>query len=234
MKKNKQAYEGFSLVETLLTMVILAMVMLFVSSILNTVIKISHTANSKNRARSDINYVMDVYDRTLSNAKLEDIKMYNSSNAREFSFDENGIPVIKEVQPLEEIYKVGNSIPDNINEIHARIYGYDTWVCLGYFKYKNLGKEYGFIVESTSNNLDIDNHNICFAEDSPITVLHSYSVDVSNFSIEYIDIGDGINSMFVISSEFIPLYWPMSNTFYLVDKGVSRELVVSTRGLTRY
>jgi hypothetical protein len=38
------------------------MVMLFVASMLNTVIKTSHTANSKNIARSDINYVMDVYE----------------------------------------------------------------------------------------------------------------------------------------------------------------------------
>lgn len=235
MKKDRKTYEGFSLVETLFSIVILSMVMLFVASMLNTVIKTSHTANSKNMARSDINYVMDVYDRTLSNAKLEDVRMYDSSNVRKFGFDGDGIPVILAKGPLGNTYAEGNPVPENINEIHVRLYGYDTWSCLGYFKYKSESdKEYGFIVKATSNNLDIDTHDTCFAENSPITILHSYSVDVSKFSIQYIDIGDGVNSMFVIDSEFTPLYWPMSNSFALVTKGVSRKIVVSTRALTRY
>ena len=236
MKEYRKTYEGFSLVETLFTIVILSMVMLFVANMLNTVIKTSHTANSKNMARSDINYVMDVYDRTLSNAKLEDVRMYNSSNVRKFGFNDNGIPVIKTVvEGVGNTYVEGDSIPENINEIHVRLYGYDTWSCLGYFKYKSeSNKEYGFIVKATSNDLNVDNHETCFAQTSPITILHSYSVDVSKFSMQFIDIGDGINSMFVIDSEFTPLYWPMSNSFNLVAKGVSRKVIVSTRSLTRY
>ncbi len=235
MKKDRKTYNGFSLVETLFTIVILSMVMLFVASMLNTVIKVSHTANSKNMTRSDINYVMDVYDRTLSNAKLEDVRMYNSSNVREFGFNENGIPTIQTNGELGNIYEeaspVGNT---NYNEVHVRIYGYDVWTCLGYFKYMVGENEYGFIVKSTSDELGVDSHDKCFELNSPITILHSYSVDVSKFSMKYIDIGDGINSMFVIDSEFTPLYWPMSNSFNLVTKGVSRLLVISTRGLTRY
>lgn len=231
MKKDRKTYEGFSLVETLFSIVILSMVMLFVASMLNTVIKTSHTANSKNMARSDINYVMDVYDRTISNAKLEDVKMYDSSNVRNFGFNSDGIPVIQGGS-LGNTYAEGNPIPENINEIHVRLYGYDTWTCLGYFKYITGENEYGFIVKATSNDLNVDNHETCF--NSPITILHSYSVDVSKFSMQFIDIGDGINSMFVIDSEFTPLYWPMSNSFALVTKGVSRKIVVSTRALTRY
>ena len=234
MKKDRKTYEGFSLVETLFSIVILSMVMLFVASMLNTVIKTSHTANSKNMARSDINYVMDVYDRTLSNAKLEDVRMYNSSNVRKFGFNNNGIPFIDTPGSLGNTYVEGNPIPENINEIHVRLYGYDTWTCLGYFKYITGENEYGFIVKATSNDLNVDNHETCFAQTSPITILHSYSVDVSKFSMQFIDIGDGINSMFVIDSEFTPLYWPMSNSFNLVAKGVSRKVIVSTRALTRY
>lgn len=235
MKENRKTYEGFSLVETLFTIVILSMVMLFVASMLNTVIKTSHTANSKNMARSDINYVMDVYDRTISNAKLEDVRMYDSSNVRKFGFDGDGIPVILAKGPLGNTYAEGNPVPENINEIHVRLYGYDTWTCLGYFTYTSeSNKEYGFIVKATSNDLNVDNHHTCFAQESPITILHSYSVDVSKFSMQFIDIGDGVNSMFVIDSEFTPLYWPMSNSFNLVAKGVSRKVIVSTRALTRY
>ena len=235
MKKDRKTYEGFSLVETLFSIVILSMVMLFVASMLNTVIKTSHTANSKNMARSDINYVMDVYDRTLSNAKLEDIKVYNSSGVRKFGFNDSGIPVIKTDGSLGDIYKEADPISDiTYNEVHVRMYGYDTWTCLGYFKYTNASKDYGFIVKATSNNLDVNNHDTCFEDGSPITILHSYSIDVSKFSMRYINIGDGINSMFVIDSEFTPLYWPMSNSFSLVNKSVSRELVVSTRALTKY
>ena len=234
MKKNRKTYEGFSLVETLFTIVILSMVMLFVASMLNTVIKISHTANSKNMARSDINYVVDVYDRTLSNARLEDVRMYNSLSVREIGFN-NGIPIITTEGDLGSIYEETSPNPDiDYNEVHVRMYGYDIWTCLGYFKYKTGENEYGFIVKSSSNELSFDSHDECFGENSLITILHSYSIDVSKFSMKYIDIGDDVNSMFVIDSEFTPLYWPMSNSFNLVSKGVSRKLVVSTRGLTRY
>ena len=235
MKEYRKTYEGFSLVETLFTIVILSMVMLFVASMLNTVIKTSHTANSKNMARSDINYVMDVYDRTISNAKLEDVRMYNSLGVREIGFN-NGIPVIQSAaDSLGNTYAEGNSVPENINEIHVRLYGYDTWTCLGYFKYTSeSNEEYGFIVKATSNDLNVDNHDTCFAEESPITILHSYAVNVSKFSMQFIDIGDGVNSMFVIDTEFTPLYWPMSSSFNLVAKGVSRKVIISTRALTRY
>ncbi len=235
MKTKEETYEGFSLVETLFAIVILSIVMLFVASILNTVIKVSTTANSKNLARSDINYVMDVYERTISNAKFEDVRVYNSLGVRALNFNGDGIPIIETLGVLGSTYNEVTPVDNaSYNEVHVRMYGYDTWVCLGYFKYKTAGHEYGFIVKATSNNLGVNNHADCFRQDSFITILHSYSIDVSKFSMRYIDIGDGVNNMFLIGGEFTPLFWPMSNSFNLVDKGVSRQLVVSTRVLTKY
>jgi hypothetical protein len=65
--------------------------------------------------------------------------MYDSSNVRKFGFDSNGIPVIQG-ESFGDTYAEGNPVPENINEIHVRLYGYDTWTCLGYFKLYNWRK----------------------------------------------------------------------------------------------
>ena len=78
MRNLLKKYIGFSFIELLLTMMILGVIMLLVSTTLNTVIRASNTANSKNLARSDINYVMDIYNRLLTNAELTDIYLFNN------------------------------------------------------------------------------------------------------------------------------------------------------------
>lgn len=236
MRNSEKIYEGFSLIETLFTIVILSIVMLLVATILNTVIKTSHTANAKNLARSNINYIMDTYDRALSNSEINDIHMYSSSEIRGFSFDSNGVPKIHTPGSTGSVYAESELVSGQTgNEIHVLLSGYSTWTCLGYFTSENPddpSSPFGYIVKATSN--DLEDPSRCFADNAIITVLHSYSIDTSQFSIEYIDIGDQINKMFVINAELTPLYWPMSDTFKLVKKGVSRQVVVSTKALTRY
>lgn len=234
MKKNNKKYEGFSLIEMLFTVVILFIVMLLVASTLNTVIKTSHTANSKNQARSDINYIMNVYDRLLTNSQLEDIKMYNSQAVRRFGFDGNGLPRI--TGSPGSVYTTPLTVDGSTgNEIHIRLYGHSTWTCIGYFQDNRINPDnplpYGYIVKSTST--DLTNPEDCFAPTANITLLHSFSNDISKFRMEYIDIGDKQNSMFVVNVTVNPLYWPSHNT-YLLKKEVSRLLVVSTKALTRY
>lgn len=235
MRKKRRKYEGFSLVETLFTIVILSIVMLLVSTTLNTVIRTSHTANSKNLARSNINYVMETYDRLLSNARLDDIHMYDSSTFRTFGFTSSHLPVIQTdgLVDLSTKYDPLAELDDGQagNEVHVKLYGVPTWTCIGYFE---DDKGYGYIVK-TSTTADLDNDpSTCFDEKAIITLLHSYAIDVEDFSLSYIDIGDEENKMFIINAQFTPLYWPMKDTFDLVTRGVSRQLVVSTRALTRY
>ena len=232
MRKLIKEYKGFSLVEMLLTILILSVVMLLVASTLNTVIKASNTANSKNLARSDINYIMDILNRSVTNSDLDYIYLYDSSK-RVFEL-KNGLPKI--VTPadmdLEEVY---SDVPlmDGIsgNEIHVKVYGYSVWTCFGYFR--DVNDEYGYIVKATLPDSDTFNHDLCFSESTEITILHSFSIDATDFNMSYIDIGDGKNSMFIINATLTPLYWPVSNSFP-VTREVSRQVVVSTEALTWY
>ncbi len=232
MKKDIKQYEGFSLVEMLFTIVILFIVMLLVATTLNTVIKTSQTANSKNQARSDVNYIMNMYNRLITNSDIEDIHMYDSKAVRKFGFDEYGIPSILTPGVLGEAYTPSTT---SGNEIHVRLFGYSTWTCLGYFEDSTninpvTSLPYGYLVKSTLNNLT--NPEDCFNNSANITLLHSYSNDISDFDMTYVPIGDE-NSMFNITVTVEPLFWPLKGT-YLQTKGVTRQLAVSTKALTRY
>jgi type II secretory pathway pseudopilin PulG len=229
MRKQTKQYTGFSFVEMLLTMMILGVIMLLVATTLNTVIKASNTANSKNLARSEINYIMDLYNRLLTNAELSDIYLFESRAVREFNLA-GGIPVISNTTNLGNTYLDETLTDGKIgNEIHVKLYGYSLWTCLGYFK--SHDGEYGYIVKATAANLS--DHSTCFNESSVISLLHSFSVDASDLDINYINIGDGKNSMFVVNAELTPLYWPVSDSFP-VTRAVSRQIVVSTQALTWY
>ena len=58
-------------------------------------------------------------------------------------------------------------------------------------------------------------------------------VDVMSFSIDYIQVADNRNSMFIIDATLQPLYWPVRETFP-ITREVSRQAVVSTEALTWY
>jgi len=246
MKKDFKQYEGFSLVEMLITIVILSVVMLLVASTLNTVIKTSQTANSKNQARSDVNYIMNTYERLITNSDLEDIKMYNSLAFRKFDFDESGVPQIQTQGPTPNYVPI-TTTGDLGNEIHVRLYGTNYWTCIGYFRndYDALLPptiKYGYIVKAIMKDAETVDHSSCFNNAAAITLLHSYSnnimvrdpSDYENvaFRMEYIEVDEN-NSMFHIRVSVQPLWWPLKGT-YLKQSWVTRELAVSTKALTRY
>ena len=247
MRKEIKQYEGFSLVEMLFTIVILFIVMLLVATTLNTVIRTSQTANSKNQARSDVNYIMSTYERLITNSDLEDIKMYNSLAVRTFGFDGSGIPTIVS-NSLGDVYTNANKtlpILTSGNEIHVRLYGTDYWTCIGFFRddYTLSNSNYGYIVKANlKDDGDTTDHSLCFAQTNNITLLHTYSNNImvsdpsghpnTKFNMTYIPVGDK-NSMFNIRVSVEPLWWPLKGT-YLKQSWVTRESAVSTKALTRY
>lgn len=252
MKKDFKQYEGFSLVEMLMTIAILSIVMLLVASTLNTVIRTSQTANSKNQARSDVNYIVNTYERLITNSDLEDIKMYNSLAFRKFGFTESRIPQIQTIETLPDPEYVPITTDGGLgNEIHVRLYGTNYWTCIGYFRNGYDGNyypssstiKYGYIVKAIMKDSVTVDHSSCFNSEATITLLHSYSnnimvknpsADYTNipFKMEYIEVDEN-NSMFNIRVSVQPLWWPLKGT-YLKQSWVTRELAVSTKALTRY
>lgn len=228
----KKKYKGFSLVEMLLTIGILGIIMLLVASTLTTLIKVSSVSNSKNQARNDVNFIMELMNRSLGNSNVGDITLYQSLEVRHFNDEslslENAPAGVGEVYSNPSLL-VG--IP--ANEIHVRSYGYNVWTCIGYFK-DTEDENRGYLLKTTMYNLE--SHAECFnpeREGSYVSVLHNASVSVSAFSVEYLIVGDDADNLFIINATVEPLNWP--ERFGLsINKNITRQTTVSSQGLTWY
>lgn len=225
----KKQYEGFSLVEMLLTIGILGIIMVLVASTLTTLIKVSSVSNSKNQARNDINFMMEFMNRSLGGSNVSDITMYQSQNVRHFNEDTMALEDIPE--GLGNVYTTPSltaGVP--ANEIHLRSYGYNVWTCIGYFKSLTDGSK-GFLLKTTMFNLE--NHSDCFSPNSYVAVLNSEEVNVDTFSVEYLVVGNDADNMFIVNATVEPLDWP--ERFGLgVKKEITRQITVSSQGLTWY
>jgi len=236
MKNIMKKYNAFSFIELLLTMMLLGVIMLLVTSTLMTTIKVSTTTASKNLTRSDINYVMEVFQRSLRNADVDNIYLYDSRDVRYVTEGGNGQIRIGSDVNLGETYST-STVVDQGNEIHVKLVGYEYWTCIGYFPGEDIDPQtdqpYGYIVKTTYNGTSLIPSSECFNKDAVITLLHSYTVDATeDFNIQKIVTNDE-NSMYVIDVTLRPLQWPVSNVFP-VTREVSRQVVVSTQSLTSY
>jgi len=230
MKKNIKKYEAFSLVEMLLTIAIIGIIMLLVATTLTTLIKVSMVSNSKNLARNDSNFVMEYMSRMLGNSTSSDIKIYDSSGAR--TFDLEAMNTINGSN-LEDAYVDNQSVG---NEIHIKSFGYDQWICIGFFKDSVVSDE-GYLVKSIYYEDTLVDHSSCFepideSSSKNYALLHSDAVKFTNFNIEYMSVGDNSN-LFVIDSTVIPVNWPTGFSVPVV-KEITRQTTVSTQGLTWY
>lgn len=231
---NKK-YKGFSLVEMLLTIGILGIVTLLVASTLTTLIKVSIVSNAKNQARNDINFMMELMNRSLGNSNVGDISLYQSQDIRFFNKETMSIETVD--AGVGEVYN-NPSLVEGIeaNEMHVRSYGYNVWTCIGFFLDSQVPEDpedprYGYLVKT--NVYEMNSHADCFAEDAAVAVLHNEDVLVSDFSVEYLVIGDDGDNMFIISSTVLPGTWPTGFDMP-VNREITRQITVSSQGLTWY
>lgn len=229
MKTINKKYKGFSLVEMLLTIGILGIITLLVASTLTTLIKVSMVSNAKSQARNDINFITELMQRSLGNSNVGDISMYNSSTVR--FFNRNTMTI--EQQQLGTTYQNPTLLPNTpSNEIHVRSYGYDVWSCIGYFKDSDPERRnYGYLLKTS--RFSMGDHSECFSPGSYISVLHSYEVNISEFNVQYLVVGDDNDNMFIINTVAQPIFWPQSFKVP-VNRDITRQTTVSTQGLTWY
>ena len=149
MKKRK-TYEGFSLVEMLITTVILGFLMLTSALVLSTLIRVSTTSTNKARVRTESEYVLEMLRRTLRTTDPSNVRLYQS-NTRRFNF-ENGN--ITEYSSFDEV-----TYPNQTgNEIHFKPNGSTGWICLAFYKgvstdVDNSGNVNGYILRASKPDL---------------------------------------------------------------------------------
>lgn len=226
--EKKNLYEGFSLVEMLITIVIIGVVMLTAATSLTTLIKISTVSSNKTRVRSESEFVLELVRRTVRNSNPSDVYIYDSSNVRTYTPEDN-LVVNKDGADITGTYASSLSETISGNEIHFRPYGYDNWICIGFFKSTN-DANMGYILRTSADTLS--DHASCFVNTttSPYLIaLNSEVVDVTDFKIAYTILKD-TNYLIRFDIKAEPTQWYLG-TGAPVRREVYRQAVVSTEGI---
>lgn len=228
---SKAKYEGFSLVEMLITIVIMGLVMLTASSTLTTLIKISTVSSNKTRVRSESEFVLELVRRTVRNSNPSDVYIFDSSDVRTYDPDANEVvnndgnisPAVLQAYANPEVENITG------NEIHFRPYGYESWICIAYFASTN-DENMGYILKTSASNL-LNRHDTCFNEDTSryVIALNSEVVNILSFDIAYTILKDA-NYLIRFDIEAEPTQWYLAEGAP-VKKSVYRQAVVSTEGI---
>lgn len=228
--KNKTKYEGFSLVEMLITIVIMGVVMLTASSTLTTLIKISTVSSNKTRVRTESEFVLELVRRTVRNSNPSDVYVFLSSDLRKYDPANNVVVDNQESNPEIPIrYAVSLSENTIGNEIHFRPYGNENWICIAYFPSTD-DDQMGYILKTSAKNL-MGQQETCFEGDISqyVIPLNSETVNIKEFEIAYTILQD-TNYLIRFDIEAEPIQWYLANGAP-VKKLVHRQAVVSTEGI---
>lgn len=233
MIKEKKKYEGFSLVEMLITISIMGVVMLISSSVLSTLIRVSTVASNKIRARNESEFVLELMRRTIRNSDPSDVYIFESNvpfggtDGRKY----NPLTETIEGNVAEEVYAQSKGEDETGNEIHFRPYGFRDWICLGFF-YSTEDEERGYILWTSGEDL-VGNHKSCFELGEPysyLMLLNSENINIKNFEVSYMRSSDG---NYIVSFEILsePLNWYLGSGSP-ISREVLRKATVSTEGVS--
>ncbi len=225
----KKRYEGVSLIEMLLTMLILTFVMIIAGVVLTTMIRTSIMATSRTSVRTDTEFILELIKRNVRNSQPQDIKVfkvvdrrYNESTNAIESTDANSLG--------------GYDIPilegDFGTEVQFRPIGSDRWICIGYFENKWVDEEEkkGYILKGSSANLN--DPSDCFNSPSAskeIMVLNSSDSNVQSLKVSYYA-GYGENKIYLVESTIVPIFWIEGKTG--IKPEYVKQVITSTQKLT--
>jgi len=222
---NKK-YEGVSLVEMLLTMVILSFVMILTGLLLTTLITTSAVSKSRTMVRSDTEFIMELIKRNVRNSQPQEINLFRISNR---GFDVQNNRIVTLVPNKEAGYEVPILEGDIGTELHFRPLGSEKWVCIGYFP-DSYNQDIGYILQSST--LDLSKPEDCFNSSNAfrsILILNSEDTDVDNLDISFF-YGVDDNVIYTVQSSMKPKYW-VGNKMGIKPEYV-KQTIVSTQKLT--
>lgn len=225
---SKKTYEGFSLVEMLITTVILGFIMLISALVLTTLLRISTTSTNKARVRTDSEYVLELLKRTIRTTDPNYVHIYNSASRR-YDATSGLVNVVSNDFPeITEVGGVGN-------EIHIRPNNSQRWICLAYYKgvdadKDNAGNVKGYILKTSMLNED---HGGCFTHtvNPPYNymVLNSRFVNIEDFAIKLRPTVD-FNKIIQFDLKASAIYWYFGSGSIL-SRSLYRQAVVKTESV---
>ncbi|WKZ31293.1 MAG: hypothetical protein QY318_00770 [Candidatus Dojkabacteria bacterium] len=224
--KAQKKYEAFSMVEMLLTLLIMGFVMILVGATLTALIKASAISSARTLSRNEKEFMFDLLERYIENADPEEILVYNVSGRY---IDEDGSISVSNPQqvaasfeePVEQASGIGS-------EIHVRPVGSNNWICIAFYPgdigATDLGSGFapdvttpsngdesiGYLLKATSDSLA--NHKDCFDPAENLTLenelvfLNSREIDVEIFEVSYFQ-SQSENYTFLIDLGIEPVNW---------------------------
>jgi prepilin-type N-terminal cleavage/methylation domain-containing protein len=232
IKIRKEKYEGFSLVEMLITIAIMGTVMIISSTVLSTLIRVSTVSSNKIRARNESEFVLELLRRTIRNSDPSDVYVFRSHVAEGSGEARTYDPENDVVKGAVDEAVYANGLPEGEvgNEIQFRPYGFSNWLCLGFFR-DFTDPEKGYILWTSGYDLR-DNHESCFAPDNPssyLMLLNSDYINIKDFGISYMESADG---NYIITFDILsePMNWYLGPRA-IINREVYRKGVVSTEGI---
>lgn len=232
---NMKKLKAFSLVEMLITLGIMTIVIMLASQTLVTLLRVSTATRFKVITRNESDFGMDLVEKLLANSNVSDVRIFQTKDDRTYN-EEDG--VMEDSPQIEDFYQLTLQEGVKGNEIHIRPYGYELWVCIGYFKssHNDVDENVGYLLRRTVPSLS-GNHEECFGDveptsQYPLLILNSEDVNVNNFMVSYIR-SLSYNNIFHIDMEMEPNVWLPSDKSQ-IEKSVYRQSVITTKGLTWY
>ena len=218
---NKIKYQGLSLVETLITLVIVGIVILVVSTTLVALIKASAIAQARTLSRSESELLLELLKRYIQNSEVDEVDVLYLPPGQRY-IEENGDLVVNwfSASVVDE-----NNPTVRGNEIHFRPIGSNEWVCVAYVPGENPD-DAGAILRANSPT----RASQCFTGSSEYTILNSSDIDVNSLEISYFYASGG-NINYIIDLDIEPVHWIPGNQSQF-RPNFPRQLVVSTSKLT--
>jgi len=248
----KDRYQGFSLVEMLLTLVIVSIIIIVSSATLVALIKASSIAQARTLSRNESEYILEVLTRYLSNSDVDDVQViqWNENNTYHRTIDPFSNLGFSQwhTANIADRYISIVEPPVNAtaatagNEIRFKRAGTQDFSCIGL--YENVGVEDdgsgrfdgSLVIRNVDSNPLINvgevNPNVpCFENNmSEFIVLNSSDVYVSQFDIQYY-VSSSENITYLIDLTIVPRAWAVGESS-IIKPEYQRQLIITTSKLT--
>ena len=203
---------------------------------LSTLVKVSSVSTAKTRVRNESEFVLELVRRTVRNSNPEDVYIYDSLSTREFNPTTGRVDAVNANTDFVTLYSKMIGANTDGNEIHFRPYGYDKWICIGFFystesEADENGVRHGYILKTTKDSLQ-NAHESCFASgraNQNYIILNSATVAINDFNIAYTETTTN-DYLIRFDLEAESLNWYLGNKAP-VQNEVFRQTVVQNYGL---
>jgi prepilin-type N-terminal cleavage/methylation domain-containing protein len=231
-RNKRKYYSGYSLVEMLITLVIIGFIMVLVSATLTAMIKASSISSARTLARKERQFIFQITERYIENSDPEEVRVFNVPDGLQRQYSSDGSITTENLEENFNEVVPGGGFG---NEIHIRPIGSDNWICIAVMQGTGENSDKGYLLKTAADTLT--HHSDCFSESENddlyrnLVIFNSSEIDVNSFEVSSYRQSSG-NYTFLINLELEPVHWVAGSRSQFKPEYYG-QLVVTT-GKVRY